>query len=42
MAYVETQDGQAADTYPDDYNGGIWKVSIRLSLWQNVIQEKKF
>ena len=26
MAYVETNDGQVADTYPDDYNGGIWKV----------------
>ena len=42
MAYVETQDGQDADTYPDDYDGGIWKVSSHLILRQDFIQEKKF
>ena len=37
MAYVETNDGQVADTYPDDYSGGIWKVNILL-LFQNLLQ----
>lgn len=26
IAYVETTDGKAVDTFPPDYNGGIWKV----------------
>ena len=28
LAYVETHDGQKANTYPDDYHGGLWKVDI--------------
>lgn len=32
MAYVETNDGQVQDTYPDDYNGGIWRVQHFCSI----------
>ncbi len=38
MAYVETNDGQVPDTYPDDYHGGIWKVGQSLVVSQ---QKKK-
>ncbi len=32
LSYVETHDGQRANTYPDDYHGGLWKVSSLLNI----------
>ncbi|XP_046580929.1 uncharacterized protein LOC124288453 [Haliotis rubra] len=30
LAFVESQDGEAAETYSDGYHGGIWKVDYDM------------